>query len=227
MMKIFDSILLVPSFVNCYVIERENECILIDTGMSKNASKIIQTINSNFPDKPLKAIVLTHSHQDHLAGLKALEELYDPLVIAHEEETPFIMKIKEMPTRKGFDAIILKIFDKMLKISGCKVNQNVTANEVIHGLRVLHLPGHTPGTIALVDTETKALICGDIINTDKKGSKILPPSKKYALDYNQALDSSLKMFENFLPSVILPGHGSPIFEPEEAIKAYLDVYGKV
>ncbi len=227
MMRIFDSIHLVPSFVNSYVIEREKECVLIDTGLSKKASQIIQAINSNFPDKPLKAIFLTHSHQDHLAGLEALGKLYDPLVIAHEEESPFIMKTKEMPTRKGLDAFILKIFDKMLKISGYKVNQNVTDNEVIHGLRILHLPGHTPGTMALVDAETQALICGDIINTDKKGSKILPPNKKYALDYNQALDSSLKMFDMISPSVILPGHGSPIFEPEEAIKVYLDEYGKV
>ncbi len=94
-------------------------------------------------------------------------------------------------------------------------------------MKILHLPGHTPGTIALVDIETQALFCGDIINVDKKGSKILPPKEKYALDYNQALKASFRMFDITSPSVVLSGHGTPIFEPDEAIKVYLDEYNKV
>lgn len=223
-MKIFDSIHLVPSFVNCYILERETECILIDTGLSKKASQIIKVINSNFPDKPLNAIFLTHYHQDHLGGLETLKKLYEPSIIAHEEEIPYLMKTKEMPGHKGF---VSKFFDKLLSISEVEVNQKVTDNEEIYGLKILHLPGHTPGTIALVDIETQALFCGDIINADKKGRKILPPKEKYALDYNQALKASFRMFDTTSPSVVLPGHGSPIFEPDEAIKVYLDEYNKV
>jgi glyoxylase-like metal-dependent hydrolase (beta-lactamase superfamily II) len=208
-------------------LEREEECILIDTGLSKKASKIITTINSNFPDKPLRAIFLTHHHQDHLGGLEVLKKLYEPSIIAHEEEIPFIMKTKEMPARKGFNGFMLRLFDKLLRLQVVEVDQNVTDKEEIYGLKVLHLPGHTPGTIALVDIETQALFCGDIINADKKGSKILPPSEKYALDYNQALKASLEMFDRTSPSVVLPGHGAPVFDPDEAIKVYLDEYSKV
>lgn len=226
-MRVFDEIILVPGGGNCYLIEREQECVLIDTGMSKKASKLIKTINSNFPYKPLEAIILTHSHQDHRAGLETLRKLYEPSVIAHEEESPYIEKTKELPSLGGFGGFMIKKLEGMVGISASKIDQKVVDNEVVYGLQVMHLPGHTPGTIALFDIENQALFCGDIINADKKGKKILPPKKDYALDYKQALKSSLRMLDKTSPSVILPGHGSPILEPEEAIKAYLDEYGKV
>jgi glyoxylase-like metal-dependent hydrolase (beta-lactamase superfamily II) len=226
-MKIFENIYLIPGSVNCYIIEREQECVMIDTGMSKKASKIIHTIESNFPDKPLKAIFVTHSHVDHIMGLETLKKSYNPSIIAHKEESPYVERSKESPGFEGFGGFMVRIFEKMMRISGFKVDKEVEDNEEIHEIKVMHMPGHTPGTIALIDIETQALFCGDIINSDTKNKKILPPKESYALDYTQALKSSIRMLEETSPSVILPGHGPPIFEPDEAIKIYLDEYSKV
>ncbi|MCG3221641.1 MAG: MBL fold metallo-hydrolase [Candidatus Heimdallarchaeota archaeon] len=226
-MKIIDEIILIPGGGNSYLIERKQECVLIDTGMSKKASKLIKAINSNFPYKPLKAVIITHSHQDHRAGLEILRKIYEPSVIAHEEESPYIEKTEELPSLGGFGGFMIKMLDGMMGIPGSKVDQKVVDNDIVYGLKVMHLPGHTPGTIALYDIENQALYCSDIINADKRGKKILPPKKDYALDYEQALKSSLRMLNETSPSVILPGHGSPILEPEEVIKVYLDEYGKV
>ena len=223
-MKIYDNIILIPGRGNCYLIERKQECVLIDTGMSKKASKLIKTINSNFPYKPLTAIIITHSHQDHIAGLEILSKIYEPSIIAHEEESPYIEQTKELPSFGGFGGFMLKLFEEMLGIPGSNVDQKVVDNDVVHGFKVMHLPGHTPGTIALFDIENQVLFCGDIINADKKGKKILPPKETFALDYEQALKSSVRMLEETSPSVILTGHGSPILEPEDAIKVYLDEY---
>ena len=226
-MRISDNIILIPSGGNCYLIERKEECVLIDTGMSPKASGIIKAINSNFPYKPLAAIIITHTHQDHMAGTKSLKQLYDPLVIAHKEEAPFIENRKELPRLDGFNGFMIKMFEKMLGKPSAKVDKKVEDDEIVYGLKVLHLPGHTPGTIALFDVENHALFCGDIINADKKGKRILPPKEGYAINYKEALKSSIKMLEVISPSVILPGHGSPISEPDAAIKAYLDEYNKV
>ena len=115
-------------------------------------------------------------------------------------------------------------FSSLIGGSGYTIDQTVTNEDVVHGLKVIHLPGHTPGTIALEDIGTQALFCGDIVNVNKQGTKILPPHKGYALDYDQALESSIKMLKVSKPKVILPGHGAPLFEPENAIKVYLEEY---
>jgi len=226
-MKILDNIFIIPSSVNCYLIEREQDCVLIDTGMSKKAKRIIQTIKSNCANKSLSAIIITHAHLDHYAGLETLVQLYGAETVAHKEESQYIMKTKEMPQREGFAGFMLKVLEKMSSVSGHNVDKIVTNQEVVNGLKVFHLPGHTPGTIALEDTVSNALFCGDIINANKTGDKILPPNQKFALDYEQALKASIKMFEITNPSVILPGHGSPILDPSDAIKTYLEEFGKV
>ncbi len=226
-MRFFEKIFFIPGFVNCYLIERDEYCILIDAGMSKKAKKITQKISEQCPNKILKAIFVTHAHQDHTAGLKTLVRLYDSEIISHKKESGYIMKTEEFPTRGGFSGFMFKLLDKIMAIPACNVDKLVEDNEIVHGLRILHLPGHTPGTIALEDIETQALFCNDIINTNKEGTAILPPDKNYALDYDQAINSSIKMFQTSNPKAIMPGHGSPILEPEESIKLYLEEYKKV
>ncbi|MHA1197894.1 MAG: MBL fold metallo-hydrolase [Candidatus Heimdallarchaeaceae archaeon] len=223
-MRVLENVYLIPGFVNCYLIERDYNCVLIDTGMSKKAKNIIQTIKTYCPNKPLNAIIVTHAHLDHTRGLETLGQLYGPEVVAHKEESGFIMKTEKMPSRPGFFAKMTSSFSHLSSGSGYTIDQIVTNGEVVHGLKVLHLPGHTPGTIALEDTESRALFCGDIINTNKQGDRILPPSKGYALNYEQALESSKNMLKLSRPNAILPGHGKPILEPENAIKVYLEEY---
>ncbi len=223
-MKILDNIYLVPSHVNCYIIEREQECILIDTGMSKNAKCAAALLKSNFPDKPLKSVILTHCHIDHTAGIDIIRKYFDFTIIAHEEEKPYIEKEKELPRHKGISGFLTKMIGKIVGVSDLKVDQTVNDGEILYGLQVMHLPGHTPGTIALVDVENKALFCGDIVNGDHSGSKILPPKERFAVDYKQALEASVRMLEETSPSVILTGHGKPILEPKKAISAYLEEF---
>ncbi|MHA1201171.1 MAG: MBL fold metallo-hydrolase [Candidatus Heimdallarchaeaceae archaeon] len=223
-MRILDAIYLIPGFANCYLIEREHHSVLIDAGMSKKAKNVIQTIKSFCSDKPLKGIIITHAHQDHMAGLETLGQLYGSTVIAHEKESAYIMKIKDMPVKEGFSGKTFSLLSKLFFSSSYTVDQIVTDYEVIFGLKVFHLPGHTPGSMALEDVGNQALFCSDILNTDKKGTKLIPPSKRYALNYEQALKSSIKLLRESEPSVILPGHGAPLFEPKEAIKEYLKEY---
>lgn len=58
--------------VNCYFIEDETGLILIDTGLSFSAAKIL-VLARRF-GKPIQSIVLTHAHNDHVGGLVGLNK---------------------------------------------------------------------------------------------------------------------------------------------------------
>lgn len=58
--------------VNCYLIEEEQELILIDAGMSYSLQGILNQVAKL--GKPLTRIILTHGHMDHVGALDALKK---------------------------------------------------------------------------------------------------------------------------------------------------------
>ena len=224
LMRILDHIYLLADFANSYLIEREKYCILVDTGPSKRAKKILQSVKSHSQDKPLAAILITHAHYDHLAGLESVGLYFGPEVISHHKENRFIMGLERFPSRKGLMGRMIGIFINTFSAQSYTVDRVVTDAEVIYDMKIHHLPGHTPGSIALEDTISGALFTGDAVITNRRGTKLRPPSKIYALDYNQALESSIKLLKSAQPKAILPGHGKPMLNPEEAINKYLQKY---
>ena len=71
---------------NAYFIENEESVILIDP--SSESDKIIKKLNQI--NKPLKAILLTHAHYDHIGALDDIISKYDVPVYMHQEEFDFL-----------------------------------------------------------------------------------------------------------------------------------------
>ena len=91
------------------------------------------------------------------------------------------------------------------------------------GATVVHVPGHTPGSIALHFPSERLLICGDTI--DHRRGRLGPPPKQFTVDMNQALVSIRRMAELEFDA-LCPGHGTPIVggadEQERAMVQALD-----
>ena len=75
------------------------------------------------------------------------------------------------------------------------------------GATVVHVPGHTPGSIALHFPSERLLICGDTI--DHRRNRLGPPPKPFTEDMDQAIASLRRMAELEF-DVLCPGHGTPI-----------------
>ncbi|MHA1668758.1 MAG: MBL fold metallo-hydrolase [Candidatus Heimdallarchaeaceae archaeon] len=226
-MRIYDNIYIIRGFAHSYLIDREQYCVLIDTGAAKSASKVIHSIKTYCPNKPLKTIFVIHSHMDHTNGLESLGLLYGPEIISHEKERGYIMQLEKLPTADNFKGKLLNVFSTLFSPKAYSVDRLVKGGEVIHGLKIHHLPGHTPGTIALEDLESGLVFTSDVIGKISKKGKIYPPHPFYASDYQLALKSSIKFLKTTKPKALLPSHGHMCFNPERPIEDYLEKFGKV
>ena len=143
--------------VNAIVLYDETrQCILIDPGCSdENQQHIIKQFIQDHSLIPAY-IVNTHGHFDHIAGNAwAKDEFGCPLLI-HKEDVFLLEQASQLAGIFGFIIERSPAPDKFLAEgeSLCFGNSKLT---------VLHVPGHSPGSICLYSFNDALLICGDVL----------------------------------------------------------------
>ncbi|USH00037.1 MBL fold metallo-hydrolase [Thermococcus argininiproducens] len=213
-MKVIGDIHLVDNtFANVYLIVRDNKLIIIDTGLPEEYEKIIKYIDSlgRIPEE-VEIIIATHAHYDHIGALKVLKEATGAKVAAHKEEIPYINGEKVF--KKGYTPVSEPV----------DVEISLEDGDEIKGLKVIHSPGHTPGSICLLDLETKALFVGDLV-VEQKGELYEVPHH-YSIDpmkNREAIKELLEIDFNHL----LPSHGNPVLnEGKEKLRELVERFLK-
>jgi glyoxylase-like metal-dependent hydrolase (beta-lactamase superfamily II) len=153
---------------------RGERTLLVDTGVADTPGEVIlPALDGLEPD----LVLLTHADVDHFGGTAAvLREAPHALVLAHEADVPWI-ESSELILRErygwydqygiGYDA---DTFAWLRDAMGADtpVDIRLTGGEVLRlgpelELRVLHLPGHSPGHIGLWEPASRTAIVGDAV----------------------------------------------------------------
>lgn len=185
--------------INTYLVfdPETKECAIVDPGMSNsNEEKAIEKFISD-KGLTLKQIINTHLHIDHVVGIPFLQKKYGSPVLAHEGDKNLGIKVKHQAAAFGLD----------LDIEEIEISEYLKAGDTIKigngELKVLAVPGHSKGSIALYDPDGKFLISGDALFKGSIGRTDLPGG-----DYKELIDSITSELLT-LPedTVVLPGHG--------------------
>jgi glyoxylase-like metal-dependent hydrolase (beta-lactamase superfamily II) len=211
-MEIARGVYLVDKAKGCNVYLLAGESLtLIDTGLPGNAGniiKFIQAIGRN-PGE-LSCIILTHSHFDHSGSLAALKAMTNARAVVHYNET---VHAKSGGYTLSSNLISGRLFLRLLACfnpekSG-RIDCLVKDGEVLPnsgGIRVIHTPGHTPGSISLLLEKEHVLFVGDmIINNRDHLSRPLP----FKSDKDQA-ENSLARLAALQFNICCFGHGPPL-----------------
>jgi hydroxyacylglutathione hydrolase len=193
---------------HCYLIDGP-ELTLIDTGMPHKTKKILRYITDTLHKNPadLKTILLTHCDIDHIGNARELRTITGATIAAHPLDADIIAGKKPRQTPRRTMSILFKVLGVFLQVKPFLVDEIIGDDDTIAGLRVLHLPGHTPGSIALYDPKRKVLFIGDTLGC-KEGIVQGPPTS-VTWDMRQVYIS----IEKLRPldfSVMLSGHGEPV-----------------
>jgi glyoxylase-like metal-dependent hydrolase (beta-lactamase superfamily II) len=167
----------------------------------------------------VKRVVLSHAHADHrgTAGAMGAPVLCHPAEVADAESdasiTPY-MDLSMLPFApvRWLYPLLLRYWDGgAVRISG-----TLEEGEEVAGFRVVHLPGHAPGLIALWrESDRLALVSDAIYLVDSARLKPLPegeasvPHPAWAWDHQQAKQSVRKLAA-LEPRTVGPGHEDPL-----------------
>jgi len=191
----------------------EEELTLVDTGFPGSLAQIIDLIRSlGRSVEEISLIIITHNHVDHVGGLAELRKLTKAKVAAHQAD--FGDTEGQLPY-PGVIRRLLRIppFSVLRSVFSAKPGEDdiqLKGGEVLKplgGLKVVHTPGHTPGSISLFSAPNKLLIVGDALNK-RSGTLRLPP-KMASTDLVQAMDSVKKMAQLDF-DILCCGHGRPL-----------------
>lgn len=200
--------------INTYVVYDPETlcCAVIDPGMSnkQEESAMINFINKNNL-KPVH-VINTHLHLDHAVGNSFLTKEYDIPVNASKADELLGERLQQQAYMFGINE----------QFKGVEITEYLQEGNVIKigngELKVINVPGHSKGSIALYDEKDGFVIVGDALFQGSIGRTDLPGG-----DYDELI-TSIKSKLLTLPdnTVVYPGHGpSTTIGDEKRYNPYL------
>ena len=202
---------------NVYLVEDGEKLILIDTGLPRNDKKITKYIEG-LGRKPtdVSTIVLTHFHIDHVGSAKKMKELTNAKVAVHELDADYVAGKKAPPKPKN---LMFKALSSVFKAAPVEPDLLLKDNDKVGRLIVIHTPGHSEGSISLLDAERKVMFAGDAIRF--MNGKIMGSPEQFTLDMDKEKDS-IRKISTFDFDILLSGHGQPLMpNASQKVKDYV------
>ena len=185
---------------------------VVDTGFRGRYRQIISAAGKlGYSPADIAGVIITHHHADHTGSLAQLKEVTQARVMAHPADAPYIDGRLPPPGpvgREWFSRAVAAL-NRRWPVTPVAVDMLVDEGDelpVLGGTRVLHMPGHTPGSIALLIPGERLLITGDVI-AHRFGLRL--PSRAFTADIAQEINS-VRRVAGLDFNIICFGHGSPL-----------------
>ena len=141
--------LTVPQDAAIYLVAFEGHAALIDAGCGHANETLLQNIEAaGVPPEAIELLLITHCHFDHTGGARWLRERLGCTVVMHEGDARFL---------ESGDNVVTAASWYGSRLDPCIVDRKLAGNEEEirlgkHTIHAIHIPGHSPGSLAYVTT---------------------------------------------------------------------------
>jgi glyoxylase-like metal-dependent hydrolase (beta-lactamase superfamily II) len=198
-------------FGRAYLYQEADRLTLIDTSQPGNAELILSAIESiGGRPEDLRQIIVTHWHVDHAGSLADVAERTGAQVLVHALDAPVVRGERAGAGPRGVWRPLGPLFRRAgPKQRGARVDRELQDGDEIDldgGARIVYVPGHTAGSIAVYVPARRLLFTGDAA-ANAFGLK--PTIGIFTEDARQARASFRKLAQLDF-EVACFGHGAPL-----------------
>jgi glyoxylase-like metal-dependent hydrolase (beta-lactamase superfamily II) len=206
--------------VNVYLVEEAGSVTVIDAGVGgywRDLEAELAGIGRSLAD--VRAVVLTHAHSDHIGFAERLRRR-EVTVRVHADDAA-LARGEVKPVNEGGPQRVLPVLRFLLyglrkgglrtaHVGEVSTFDDGATLDVPGSPRVIHVPGHTPGSAALHVPSRDVVFVGDAfvtlnVMTGETGPRLFP---NFSADNRQAFES-LARLDGLEAGLVLPGHGEP------------------
>jgi glyoxylase-like metal-dependent hydrolase (beta-lactamase superfamily II) len=210
--------------VAVFLVRHPGGLLLVDAGFPGWQYAVLTAAESLPKPNRITHVVLTHAHADHIGGASEIARITGAEVLCSEAERPFIEEGRPLGgAARGFLArVVLAVHERLAqrRVVRPGVDRTLSDGDRICGLRVLAVPGHTPGQIALVHEADRVVLCADaLFHVDGRIGHDPVPGLTMDAD---AANRSLARIAGLGVVDVAPSHGPAILgDAPERIRSFL------
>jgi glyoxylase-like metal-dependent hydrolase (beta-lactamase superfamily II) len=185
---------------NCYFLIEDQQCLIIDP--ADDASFILEELQRQ--QLNLVGMLATHGHYDHIMAVGEIQQSVDIPLYIHKDDKFLIDRVEQTAEYfLGYKPVVLSIN---------KVENFPTSPRLrwASKLKIIHTPGHTPGSCCFYIKEENAVFTGDTLFKEAVGRTDLSYSSKDDLK-----KSLKKIFKLPKETIVYSGHGEETLIQDE------------
>jgi len=207
-------------FSNCYLVREDDGLTLVDTSIPRSAGDILKAAG-RVGGGPIRRILATHCHNDHVGSLDAVKERLPDAEVAMSAREAELMRgeVSRHPGEPEDGRLRGFVFHEQKTVP----DRLLSDGDMVGSLRTVWAPGHTPGHLAFLDTRDGTLIAGDAylsignVFVTSEVTLRFPLPALFGMWHAGTSNETARKLRALEPSRLATGHGRVVEDPVPAM----------